>query len=161
MRAAPAYCERMAKARSKSNGGGGERAPEQQAPLVAIVDDDASVRQSTDRLIRSFGYRTQAFGSGLEFLSSVAAQYVACLVLDVRMAGMDGLDVQRTLAERGARIPIVFVTGQASDEEERCARSAGAVEFLRKPVRQANLRQAIESAVRAFARGERNDNRDS
>jgi FixJ family two-component response regulator len=149
----------MARARSKSNGDSGERAPEQ-APLVAIVDDDASVRQSTDRLIRSFAYRTQVFGSGEEFLSSSAAERAACLVLDVRMPGMDGLDIQRSLAERGTRIPIVFVTGQASDEEERCARSAGAVEFLRKPVPQASLRQAIESVVRALARGERNGNRD-
>jgi len=146
----------MAKARSKSSGGSGE-----QIPLVAIVDDDASVRQSTDRLIRSFGYRTHVFASGQEFLSSGAAERAACLVLDVRMPGMDGLDIQRSLAERGARVPIVFVTGQASDEEERCARSAGAVEFLRKPVPQASLRQAIESAVRTPARGERNGNRDS
>ena len=150
----------MMKTRSKSNGVSGERAPEQ-APLVAIVDDDASVRQSTDRLIRSFGYRTEVFGSGQEFLSSGAAQRASCLVLDVRMPGMDGLDIQRSLVERGARTPIVFVTGQASDEEERCARSAGAVEFLRKPVPQASLRQAIESAVRAPARGEHNGNRDS
>jgi len=150
----------MAKAHSKSNGGGSERAPEQ-APLVAIVDDDASVRQSTDRLIRSFGYRTQVFGSGQEFLSSGAAERAACLLLDVRMPGMDGLDVQRSMAERGARIPIVFLTGRASDEEERRARSAGAVGFLRKPVQQTSLRQAIESAVQRSARGDRNDNRDS
>jgi FixJ family two-component response regulator len=148
----------MAKARSKSNGAsGGERRPEQ-APLVAIVDDDASVRQSTDRLIRSFGYRTQVFGSGEEFLSSGAADQAACLLLDVRMPGMDGLDVQRRLAERSARIPIVFLTGRASDDEERRARSAGAVEFLRKPVAQASLRQAIESVIAAPARGESNGN---
>jgi FixJ family two-component response regulator len=146
-------------AHSKSNGGG-ERAREQ-APLVAVVDDDDSVRKSTDRLIRSFGYRTQVFGSGQEFLSSAAAKCAACLVLDVRMPGMDGLDVQRSLAERGARIPVVFVTGQASDEEEQRARSAGAAMFLRKPVRQASLREAIESVVRAPARGDRNGNRDS
>jgi len=150
----------MAKARSKSNGGAGEHAPEQ-APLVAIVDDDASVRQSTDRLIRSFGYRTEVFASGQEFLRSGAAERAACLLLDVRMPAMDGLDVQRSLAERGARIPIVFLTGRASDEEERRARSAGAVEFLRKPVPQASLREAIESAVRAPARGNRDGNRDS
>jgi FixJ family two-component response regulator len=151
----------VAKARSKSNGGGGGERATEQTPLIAIVDDDASVRQSTDRLIRSFGYRTQVFGSGQEFLSSGAPGRAACLVLDVRMPGMDGLDVQRSLAERGARVPIVFVTGQASDEEERCARSAGAVEFLRKPVPQASLRQAIESAVRTPARGECNGKRDS
>ena len=138
----------MAKTRSKTNGSGGERAPEP-APLVAIVDDDASVRQSTDRLIRSFGYRTQVFGSGQEFLSSTAAEQAACLLLDVRMPGMDGLDVQRSLAERGARIPIVFLTGRASDEEERRARSAGAAEFLRKPVGQDNLRRAIENVLPA------------
>jgi FixJ family two-component response regulator len=145
----------MAKAHSRNNYGDGERRPEQ-IPLVAIVDDDASVRQSTDRLIRSFGYRTQVFGSGQEFLSSGAADRAACLVLDVRMPGMDGLAVQRSLAERGARIPIVFLTGRASDEEERRARSAGAVEFLRKPVAQASLRQAIENVIRAPARGDRN-----
>jgi len=147
----------MAKARSKRNdgGGGAERAPEQ-VPLVVIVDDDASVRQSTDRLIRSFGYRTQVFASGQEFLSSGAADRAACLLLDVRMPGMDGLDVQRSLAERGARLPVVFLTGRASDEEERRARSAGAVEFLRKPVARASLRQAIENVIRAPTRGDRN-----
>ena len=148
----------MTKGHSRNNGDG-ERATEQ-VPLVAIVDDDASVRQSTDRLIRSFGYRTQVFGSGREFVSSEAADRAACLLLDVRMPGMDGLDVQRTLAQRGARIPIVFVTGQASDDEERRARSAGAVAFLRKPVAPASLRQAIENGVRASVRGERNGKRD-
>jgi FixJ family two-component response regulator len=143
----------MVKARSKSNGGDGQRVPEE-APLVAIIDDDASVRQSTDRLIRSFGYRTQVFGTGQEFLSSGVTERAACLLLDVRMPGMDGLDVQRCLAERGVRVPIVFLTGRASDEEERRARSAGAAGFLRKPVQQASLREAIESVVRVPARGD-------
>src|SRR5262249_35477852 len=119
------------------------------APLVVIVDDDASVRQSTDRLIRSFGYRTQVFASGREVLGSGAAELARCLLLDVRMPEMDGLDIQRSLADRGMRVPIVFVTGRASDEEERRARSAGAAEFLRKPVAQASLRQAIENVIRA------------
>ena len=143
----------MAAARSRSNGGNAQRAREQ-APLVAIVDDDASVRQSTDRLIRSLGYRTQVFATGQEFLSSGAAESAACALLDVRMPGMDGLEVQLCLAERGSCVPIVFLTGQASDEEERRARTAGAVEFLRKPVRQTSLREAIESAVRAPAGGD-------
>ena len=127
------------------------------ALLVAIVDDDASVRQSTCRLVRSFGYRAEAFGSGEHFLSSRSADRTACLLLDVRMPGIDGLEVQRRLAERGARIPIVFLTGRASDEEERRARSAGAVAFLRKPVGQASLRQTLENVLRAPARGDRND----
>jgi two-component system response regulator FixJ len=147
----------MATTRSKSNGGGGDHEPKP-APLVAIVDDDASVRQSSDRLIRSFGFRTQIFASGREFLSSVASGNAACVLLDMRMPEMDGLEIQRALAERGARTPIVFLTGRASEEEERRARSAGAVAFLRKPVNQASLRQAIDSVV---ARGDRNGNRDS
>jgi len=121
----------------------GQPSPDE-APLVAIVDDDASVRQSTRRLIRSFGYRAEAFGSGEEFLNSPCAAETACLVLDVRMSGMDGLEVQRRLAERDARIPIVFLTGRASDDEERRARSAGAVEFLRKPVGKATLLQVLQ-----------------
>ena len=116
-------------------------------PLVAIVDDDASVRQSTRRLIRSFGYRAEAFGSGEEFLSSASAAETTCLVLDVRMPGMDGLEVQRRIAERDARIPIVFLTGRASDDEERRARSAGAVEFLRKPVGKAALLQVLQKVL--------------
>ena len=126
--------------------------------LVAIVDDDASVRQSTGRLIRSFGYDTEIFASGGEFLSSAASASAACVLLDVRMPEMDGLEIQRALAERGARLPIVFLTGRASEEDERRARSAGAVAFLRKPVNQQSLRQAIASVV---ARGDRNGNRDS
>src|SRR6266850_4908171 len=115
-----------------------------EAPLVAIVDDDASVRRSTRRLVRSFGYRAEAFGSGDEFLSSAAAAQTACLVLDVRMPGMDGLEVQRRLAERTARVPIVFLTGRATDDEERRARSAGAVAILRKPVGKGTILQGLE-----------------
>jgi FixJ family two-component response regulator len=126
------------------------------APLIAIVDDDESVRKSTDRLIRSFGYRTRVFGSGQDLLASDAVEMADCLLLDVRMPGMDGLDVQRTLIERGAHVPIVFLTARASDDEERRARSAGAVEFLRKPVAEASLRQAVENVIRAPAREEPN-----
>jgi len=136
----------MLKVRSKS-----------EVPLVAIVDDDASVRQSTVRLVRSFGYRTEVFGSGPEFLASGAADRAACLLLDVRMPGMSGLEVQRRLAERGARLPIVFLTGRASDEEERRARAAGAAAFLRKPLVQASLREAIDTVIRETARGDRDE----
>jgi FixJ family two-component response regulator len=130
---------------------------EEARELVAIVDDDDSVRQSMDRLIRSFGYRTQVFGSGEEFLSSTAPDRAACVLLDVRMPGTDGLSVQRRLAERGASIAIVFMTARATDHEERRAWSAGAVGFLRKPVRPTALRHSLEEAFRSAwsARGER------
>jgi FixJ family two-component response regulator len=125
--------------------------------LVAIVDDDASVRRSLDRLIRAFGYRTQVFGSADEFLASSAPDGAACVFLDVRMPGTDGLTVQRRLAGRGTRIPVVFITALATGEEERRARSAGAVGFLRKPVGEATLRHALDKALRAarLARGDR------
>jgi FixJ family two-component response regulator len=100
--------------------------------LVAIVDDDPSVRLSARRLIRSFGYRAEAFGSAEEFLASDQAMKTACLILDVRMPRIDGLELQRRLA--GKAIPIVFITARASEEEERRALQAGAVAFLRKPV---------------------------
>jgi two-component system response regulator FixJ len=113
-------------------------------PVVAIVDDDTSVRRSARRLIRSLGYRTEDFGSGPAFLDALANQHICCLVLDVRMPEMDGLEVQRRLAERGLRIPIVFLTGRATDEEECRARAGGAIDFLRKPVDTATLRQVLE-----------------
>jgi FixJ family two-component response regulator len=100
--------------------------------LVAIVDDDISVRQSARRLIRSLGYRAEAFGSAEEFLDSGQATKTACLILDVRMPRMDGLELQRRLA--GNAIAIVFITAWASEEEERRALQTGAVAFLRKPV---------------------------
>jgi FixJ family two-component response regulator len=124
--------------------------------LVAIVDDDASVRRSMDRLVRSFGYRTQVFASADEFLTSTAPDRAACLLLDVRMPGTDGLTAQRRLVERGSRIAIVFVTALATEEEERRAWAAGAVGFLRKPVHQAALREALDEAFRA-ARSFRGD----
>jgi len=121
--------------------------PNAQAPVVAIVDDDASVRQSARRLICSFGYRAETFASGEEFLGSPTVAETACLVLDVRMPGMDGLEVQRRLAEKGADIPIVFLTGRATDDEERRARRGGAVEFLRKPVARATLFEVLQKVT--------------
>jgi len=128
--------------------GQGKAQPTREPPLVAIVDDDASVRKSTRRLIQSFGYRAEAFGSGEEFLSSPLAARIACLVLDVRMPEMDGLEVQRQVIARGLHIPVIFISGRASDEEERRARSAGAVDVLRKPIATATLLQVLRNSLR-------------
>lgn len=130
------------------------RPPEtDQVPLVAIVDDDVSARQSMSRLIRTLGYRAEAFGSGPEFFSSGVSARVACVLLDVRMPGMDGLDVQRRLRETDASIPIIFLTARASDEEERRARAGGAAAFLRKPIGREALLQALASVLAAPAPG--------
>jgi FixJ family two-component response regulator len=116
--------------------------------LVAIVDDDASVRRSTGRLVRSLGYRAETFGTAAEFLDSGLADATGCLILDVRMPGMDGLALQRRLAEDGRTVPIVFITARASEDEERQALQGGAIAFLRKPVDKGSLVHAIETCWR-------------
>jgi FixJ family two-component response regulator len=115
--------------------------------LIAIVDDDASVRASTLRLLRWSGLRAEGFYCAEEFLRSEFLARTACLLLDVRMPGMGGLGLQRRLAETGQRIPILFLSARASEEEERHALQAGAAGFLRKPVRKEALLSAIHSIL--------------
>ena len=117
--------------------------------LVVIVDDDSSVRKSTRRLIRSLGYRAEAFGSAEEFLESGQATNTACLILDVRMPRIDGLELQRRLAGSDTQIPIVFITAQASEDEEQRALRAGAVAFLRKPVGKEALLGVLRGVLEA------------
>jgi len=124
-----------------------EGQPTGEPALVAIVDDDSSVRKSTRRLIRSFGYRAEAFASGDEFLGSPFAARTGCLVLDVRMPETDGLEVQRRVLGRNLHIPVVFISGRASEDEERRARSAGAVDFLRKPLATATLLEVLRMVL--------------
>jgi FixJ family two-component response regulator len=116
-------------------------------PLVCVADDDSLIRDSTVRLIRSFGFRVEAFASAEEFGNSGYLEEIACLILDVRMPGMDGLELQHRLSEAGERIPIVFITAHADDEQERRAMEAGAVGFLYKPFSQESLLQAVRSAL--------------
>lgn len=128
--------------------------PEPDERLVAIVDDDASVRQSSHRLIRSFGFSAEAFGSAEEFLESGRAVSTGCLILDVRMPEVDGLELQRRLIASGLQIPIIFVTGRASEEEERRALRAGAVAFLRKPVGRETLLRVVQTVFERSAGGQ-------
>src|SRR2546425_699477 len=116
-------------------------------PLVSIVDDDISVRRSTRRLLLSSGLRAEAFASAEDFLNSGRVAETACLLLDVRMPGIDGLELQRRLAESGRLIPIVFLSARASEEEEGRALRSGAAEFLRKPVSKAALLRAIRAVL--------------
>src|SRR6266446_2994950 len=117
-------------------------------PLVSIVDDDVSVRRSTRRLLHSAGLRAEAFASAEEFLMSGRAEETACLILDLRMAGMNGLQLQRRLAEASNPVPIVFVTAHSSPDEERQALVAGAIQFLQKPVSKDVLLLAIRNALK-------------
>src|SRR6267154_4036549 len=115
--------------------------------FVSIVDDDVSVRRSTRRLLRCSGFRAEAFASAEEFLDSKSRAETACLILDLRMPGMNGLELQRRLSQNGHRIPIIFLSAQASEEDERSALRAGAVRFLRKPISKEALLNAIRDAV--------------
>jgi FixJ family two-component response regulator len=118
-----------------------------EAPVVSIVDDDFSVRRSTLRLLRSSGLRAEAFASAGEFLQSSLVEETDCLVLDMSMPEMSGLELQRRLAETNQMIPIVFLSARASEEEERRATQAGASSFLRKPVNKEVLLHAIRAAI--------------
>src|ERR1700730_8931203 len=102
-------------------------------PIVYVVDDDLSVRRSTERLIRSAGLKVLTFTSAREFLASPKPEGPACLVLDVRMPGLSGMELQRELAESGIHIPIIFITGHGDVPMSVRAMQAGALAFLTKP----------------------------
>jgi FixJ family two-component response regulator len=117
------------------------------APTVFIVDDDPSVRRSTERLVRSMGFRVQSFASAREFRDGGSVEGPACLLLDVRMPGQSGLELQLELTRSGVEIPIIFVTGHGSIPMTVSAMKAGAAEFLTKPVRSRELLAAISAAI--------------
>lgn len=116
-------------------------------PIVFVVDDDPSVRTSTERLVRSMGFMVQTFGAAKEFLASARPDGPACLVLDIRLPGLSGLDLQRELARSGVEIPIIFMTGHGDIPMTVRAMKAGAVEFLTKPLRRQALLDAIRTAI--------------
>ena len=117
------------------------------APVVFIVDDDASVRRSIQDLLSSVALRSEAFATPQEFLASQRADCPGCLVLDVRLPGMSGLDFQRALTEAGVSLPIIFITGHGDVPMSVQAMKSGAVEFLMKPFRTQELLDAIQQAL--------------
>ncbi len=125
-------------------------------PIVFVVDDDLSVRRSTERLIRSIGLEVQTFTSAREFLKNPRPARPACLVLDVRMPGLSGMDLQHELTQSGIHIPIIFITAHGDIPMSVRAMKAGATEFLTKPFRSRNLLDAIRAAI-ARDRAERKD----
>jgi FixJ family two-component response regulator len=117
------------------------------ASLISIVDDDDSLRNSLNNLIRSVGFRVQGFPSAEAFLNSNQLHDTACLILDVRMPGMSGLDLQRQLLSADRRIPIIFITSHGDGDARARALEAGAVDFLYKPFREEALLKAIDAAL--------------
>ena len=125
-------------------GGGGMSEVE---PIVFVVDDDPSVRRSTERLVRSMGFDVIAFASATEFKNRRRVEGPACLVLDVHLPDLSGLDLQRELAASGVEMPIIFITGRGNIPMSVRAMKEGAVEFLTKPVKSRDLLAAIRAAI--------------
>ena len=115
--------------------------------IVFVVDDDQSVREALDSLFRSTGLRVITFDSAQGFLQSEKPDCASCLVLDVRMPGLSGLDLQREVANAGNNIPIIFITGHGDIPMSVQAMKAGAVEFLTKPFREQDLLDAVTQAI--------------
>jgi FixJ family two-component response regulator len=118
-----------------------------QRAMVFVVDDDESVRESLESLIRSAGLRVSAFASAQEFLASPRDDVTSCLVLDLRLPGQSGLDLQKRMTELDIQIPIVFITGHGDIPTSVRAIKAGAVEFLTKPFRDQELLDGIHQAI--------------
>jgi FixJ family two-component response regulator len=118
------------------------------APLIAVVDDDDALRNSLDDLLQSVGFRVQGFASAEAFLQAPPAPETACLLLDVRLPGMNGIELQRQLGVMHWRIPIIFVTAYADDDVRAHVLAAGAIAVVSKPCREADLLHAIEAALK-------------
>ena len=119
------------------------------APLISVVDDDDSVRESLESLIRSVGLAAKVFASAEEFLNSAYLRKTDCLVLDVRMPGMSGIELHRHLRARGSRVPVVFITSHGCDDARSQALSDGAVAYLTKPFSQDELLQAVRAGLKS------------
>jgi FixJ family two-component response regulator len=117
------------------------------AATVFVVDDDANIRAAIQGLLKSVGLRSETFRTGQEFLRSKRPDAPSCLVLDVRLPGISGLDFQSELADAGVRIPIIFITGHGDIPMTVKAMKSGAVEFLTKPFRDQDLLDAIHQAL--------------
>ncbi len=118
-------------------------------PLISVVDDDVSVRESLRGLIRSVGFAVKVFASAEEFLNSDHLRNTDCLILDVRMPGMNGLELQRQLAATDRKIPVIFITAHGDDEVRSRALNGGAVDYLLKPFSEEALLNAIDAALKS------------
>ena len=117
------------------------------SPLIYVVDDDASVREALSSLIRSAGLRVETFASAQEFLALPKPDVPSCLVLDVQLPGLSGLDLQQELAKADVQIPIIFLTGHGDIPMSVRAMKAGALEFLTKPFNDEDLLEAIQQGI--------------
>ena len=117
------------------------------SPMISIVDDDQSVRQATDSLLQSLGYRTLTFASAEDFLRSSYIHEMNCLISDVQMPGMSGVDLQRVLIAQGNYMPTIFVTAYFEERMRQSVMEAGAIGYLLKPFDDGSLIELIQSAL--------------
>ena len=117
-------------------------------PVISVVDDDESIRQSLGGLMRSVGFGVKVFSSAEEFLNSGDPRNTGCLILDVRMPGMDGFELQRRLEASQYEIPVIFITAHGDEELRRRALIAGAVDYLLKPFTEEALLSAVQAALK-------------
>jgi|SRR5215467_4450594 len=117
--------------------------------MISIIDDNDSVRESLQRLMRSVGFAMNVFASAEEFLDSDRLRNTDCLILDVRLPGMNGLELQRHLATSHSEIPIIFITSYEDDEVRARALNAGALDYLLKPFNDEDLLDAIDAALKS------------
>ena len=118
-------------------------------PIIAIVDDDESMREATENLVRSLGYHASTFSSADEFLNFEQLHDTSCLITDLHMPGLSGIDLQDRLIARGHRIPIIFITGYPDENVRTRAIKAGAVGFLSKPYNHDHLLGCLDKALKA------------
>jgi FixJ family two-component response regulator len=118
------------------------------APVISIIDDDQSVRAATNALVRSLGFTALTFASADEFLRSSHMDTTSCVITDIQMHGIDGLELQRILIAQGRNIPIIFITAFPDERIRARALKAGAVGFLSKPFQGATLIQYIDCALK-------------
>jgi FixJ family two-component response regulator len=117
--------------------------------IIAIVDDDAPLREALSSVLNAAGFSTQVFATAEDFLSTAPRQNITCLVLDIRLPGMNGIELQRALNTEGSNIPIVFITAHGDATVKDLVMGSGAAAFLSKPVRSGALLKEIQSALKA------------
>ena len=125
-------------------------------PMIAIVDDDESVRQATKALVRSMGYGAVAFASAEEFLESDHLDDMFCVITDVQMPGLSGVELQQRLIAEGQRLPVVFITAYPDERTRKLVLDAGAIGYLSKPFSDESLVQCLERALAGYDPGRAN-----
>ena len=116
-------------------------------PVINIVDDDESVRKSLKRLLKSVGLSAQTFSSSEEFLQSGLQEKIGCLILDIRMPGLNGLELQKQLIDKGSKVPVIFMTAHEDDLVRDIALDSGAIAFLYKPFDEKALLEAVSNGL--------------